>query len=31
MPRTPLSELKALLDSERNDALAATRAAPRCG
>ena len=26
MPRMPLSELKALLDSERNDALAATRA-----
>ena len=26
MPRMPLSELKALLDSERNNALAATRA-----
>jgi hypothetical protein len=26
MPKMPLSELKALLDSERNDALAATRA-----
>ena len=26
MPRMPLSELKTLLDSERNDALAATRA-----
>jgi hypothetical protein len=26
MSKMPLSELKALLDSERNDALAATRA-----
>src|SRR5215471_21470498 len=31
MPRMPLSELKALLDSERSDALAATRASKLSG
>src|SRR5215831_9050140 len=31
MPRMPLSELKALLESERNDALAATRASKLSG